>query len=91
MWGGVVAGSCCGVWSADMCSVEGGEGVRCATRFFDRADGLKKPHLGQTYSVQMIVNKHHNAGVKRLTRILPHVFFHETVVSETFLTNECIA
>ena len=53
-----VGGACSGAWSGERYCADGGEGVRCAARFFDRAEGLKKPHFGQTYSVQMIVNKH---------------------------------
>lgn len=88
----MLGGSWCGAWSGEECCAEGGEGVRCTPRFFDRAEGLKKPHLGQTYSVQEIVKQtaHHNHS-RELTRILPYIFFHKTVVGETFLTDECIA
>lgn len=65
MRGGVVGGSCCGAWSGERCCADGGDGVRCAARFFDRAEVLKKPHFGQTYSVQVIVNKQHIATMQR--------------------------
>ena len=54
---GSVCDSSCGAWSGEGCCTDGGEGVRCTARFFDRADGLKKPHFGHTYSVQTLVNK----------------------------------
>ena len=47
----VVVSGCCCCAVGGKCCTDGGEGVRSGARLFDRADGLKKPHLRQIYSV----------------------------------------
>jgi hypothetical protein len=71
-------------------------GCICKPLRWERAEGLKYPQLGQTYSIQQkMTTVIIDAGYKKQrivrTCVFPHVFFRESIVGETLLANKGIA